>query len=129
MKKMLFLTLLAVALAAVNVPAATSAQTKQKPARQKKIGLAKARQIALQKAPGKVEAGEFEIENKKPVYSFDIRNQKGTITEVQVEAYTGEIVSVEEENRAAEAAEKKADAKEKHAKEKRAAKSAAKSKQ
>ena len=81
-------------------------------AQSKKIGMAKARAIALKRAAGKVESGEFEKENGKSVYSFDIRNSKGTITEVQVEAYTGKIVSVEEENKKAEAAEKRAEAKE-----------------
>lgn len=76
-------------------------------AQTKKIGMAKAKAIALKQAAGKVESGEFEKENGKSVYSFDIRNSKGTITEVQVEAYTGKVVSVEEENKKAEAAEKK----------------------
>ena len=79
-------------------------------AQTKKIGMAKAKAIALKQASGKVESGEFEKENGKSVYSFDIRNSKGTITEVQVEAYTGKIVSVEEENKKAEAAEKRAEA-------------------
>lgn len=121
MKKTLFLTASALALALTIFGASAtfvSAQTKQKSVQKKKIGqrigMSKAREIALQRAAGKVEGGEYEVENGKSVYSFDIRNEKGTITEVQVEAYTGEIVSVEEENAAAEAAEKKEEGKAKH---------------
>ena len=71
-----------------------------------KITKAQAQAIALQRASGRVEDGELEKEHGKWVYSFDIRNAKGTITEVQVDAYTGKVVSVEEENAAAEAKEK-----------------------
>ncbi len=76
-------------------------------AQTKKIGMEKARTIATQKAAGKIEGEELEKENGKTIYSFDIRNSKGTITEVQVDAYTGAIVSVEEEDAAAEASEKR----------------------
>ena len=60
---------------------------------------------------GKIEDAELEREHGKLVYSFDIRNPKGTITEVQIDAKTGKIVSVEEENAAAEVKEKAEDAK------------------
>ena len=76
-------------------------------AQTKKIGMTKAREIATQKAAGKIEGEELENENGKTIYSFDIRNSKGTITEVQVDAYTGAIVSVEEEDAQKEAAEKR----------------------
>lgn len=93
---------------------ATAAQAKQNSVqKKKKIGMAKAREIALARATGKIEESELEKENGRLVYSFDIRNDKGTITEVQVEAYTGEVVSVEEENAAKEAAEKKQEKQEK----------------
>ena len=84
----------------------------------KKIGMAKARRIALEKASGKIEGSELEKENGKTVYSFDIRNAKGTITEVQVDAYTGAVVSVEEENKQQEAAEKAEEKREKKGKRK-----------
>ncbi len=77
--------------------------------KQAKITKAEAEAIALKKAAGTVEDGELEMEHGKLVYSFDIRNKKGTITEVQVDAKTGKIVSVEEEDAAKEAAEKKQD--------------------
>ena len=80
----------------------------KKLARQAKITMAEAREIAQAKEPnGKIEGEELEKENGKIVYSFDIRNSKGTITEVQVDANTGAIVSIEEENARQEAAEKR----------------------
>ncbi len=82
----------------------------------KKIGMKKARELALQKASGKIEGSELEKEHGKFVYSFDIRNGKGTITEVQIDAYTGAVVSVEEENKQQEAAEKAKEKKEKKGK-------------
>ena len=62
---------------------------------------------------GKVEGEELEKEKGKLVYSFDIRNDRGTISEVWVDAKTGKVIKVEEENAAAEAKEKKEDAKKK----------------
>ncbi len=76
-------------------------------ASQAKITREQAEKTALKKAKGAFEEGELEMENGKLVYSFDIRNKKGTITEVQVDAKTGKIVSVEEEDAATESAEKK----------------------
>ena len=82
-------------------------------AQTKKIGMTRARAIAAKKAAGKIESSELEKESGKWIYSFDIRNNKGTITEVHVDAYTGAIVKVEEENKKAEAAEKMQKSKEK----------------
>ena len=120
MKKNIVLTITAVAVAAfgaVNSAAmetkSHSNQTQTKRQKKAKIGMKKAREIALTKATGKIEGAELENEKGKTIYSFDIRNDKGTITEVQVEAYTGEIVSVEEEDAKAEAAEKKQERQEK----------------
>src|SRR5258705_13644341 len=103
------------AMAAVGAPftlANPSDQNKEsqeqaKLAAQARITMEKAREIALNKAPGKVESAELEREHGKLVYSFDIRNAKGTIDEVQVSALTGKIVRVEHETKAQEAAEKK----------------------
>lgn len=79
-----------------------------------KITMAKAREIALAKVPGgKIESGELEREHGKLIYSFDIRNSKGSVTEVNVDAVTSKIVAVQQENAAKEAAEKKQEAKEK----------------
>ena len=82
-------------------------------AKQAKITMAEAREIAHKKAAGRIEGAELEREHGKLVYSFDIRNAKGTITEVQVDAKDGSIVSVEEENKAAEQKEKRAEKREK----------------
>ncbi|MEP6901722.1 MAG: PepSY domain-containing protein [Actinomycetota bacterium] len=82
-------------------------------AQTKKIGMTKARAIALQNASGKIESSELEHEKGKWIYSFDIRNSKGTISEVNIEAYTGAVVAVEEENRRKETAEKQQEKKEK----------------
>ncbi len=97
-----------------------SAQEKQDKnlVKQAKITMAQAREIAKKKAAGKIEGEELEKENGKLIYSFDIRNAKGTITEVQVDAKTGAIVSVEEENKAAEQKEKQQDKREKSKKKK-----------
>src|SRR3989442_11495320 len=72
-----------------------SAEQQAKLASQAKITKEHAQEIALQRAPGKVESGELEREHGKLVYSFDIRNSKGTIDEGQVSAITGKIVRVE----------------------------------
>ncbi|HEV2101920.1 MAG TPA: PepSY domain-containing protein [Candidatus Acidoferrum sp.] len=75
-----------------------------------KISIEAARATALKKVPGEIQEEELEKENGKLVYSFDIRatGQKD-ITEVQVSAVDGSIVSVEKENAASEAKEKKQD--------------------
>ena len=84
-------------------------KTNDKLARQAKITMQQAREIALKKAAGTIEEGELEKEKGKLVYSFDIRTSDGMITEVLVNAKNGEIVSVEKEDAAKEAAEKKQD--------------------
>ena len=81
--------------------------------RQAKITMEQAQATALQRAPGTVEGSELEKEHGKLVYSFDIRNAKGTIDEVQVSAITGKIVRVEHENKKQEADEKRQERKEK----------------
>jgi uncharacterized membrane protein YkoI len=81
--------------------------------KQAKITMDQARETALKRAPGNVEAGELEREHGRLVYSFDIRNAKGTIDEVQVSAITGKVVRVEHENKKQEAAEKRKESQEK----------------
>ena len=82
-------------------------------ARQAKITMERAREIALQRAPGAVESAELEREHGQLVYSFDIRNAEGTITEVQVNALTGKVARIEHENKSQEAAEKRKEQREK----------------
>ncbi len=98
MKKVLFLTALMICGLTFN----TSAD-----AQGKKIGMKKAREIAAKQASGKINSGELEKENGKWIYSFDVKNSKGTVTEVNIDAYTGAVISVDEEDAAKEAAEKK----------------------
>lgn len=83
-------------------------------ARQAKITKEQAQETALKRAPGNVESSELEREHGKLVYSFDIRNAKGTITEVQVSAITGKVLRVEHENKKQEAAEKRKESREKN---------------
>jgi uncharacterized membrane protein YkoI len=119
---MTIITVLALALGAVawaapsrgqNEAEGKNSQGQEKLAKQARITMEQARETALKRAPGNVESGELEKEHGKLVYSFDIRNSKGTITEVQVSAITGKVVRVEHENKKQEAAEKEKEAKEK----------------
>lgn len=109
--------------AVIFVIAATgvSAQEKQDAnlVRQAKITLEQAREIAQKKAAGKIESEELEREHGKLIYSFDIRNSKGTITEVQVDAKTGKLVSVKEESKKDEKNEKQQEEREKTKKNKK----------
>jgi uncharacterized membrane protein YkoI len=90
-----------------------SQEEQAKLAREAKVTKQQAQEVALKRAPGTVESAELEREHKQLVYSFDIRNAKGTITEVQVSAVTGKVVRVEHENKKQEAAEKRKEAGEK----------------
>ncbi len=90
------------------------ARNEAKLARQAKITKEQAQEIALKRAPGTVESAELEREHGKLVYSFDIRNSKGTIDEVQVSAINGKIVRVEHENKKQEKAEKRKEKRAKH---------------
>ena len=86
---------------------------------QAKISEEQATKIALQKVPkGKVQDKGLEEENGKLVWSFDL-TMPGTkdITEVQVDAKTGEVVEVKTETPKDEAKEKAED-KEKSGKDK-----------
>ena len=62
----------------------------------------------------KISSAELERENGKLIYSFDIKKSGQTgVTEVAVDAISGEIVDVHHETPAKEATEKKQEAKEK----------------
>ncbi|MCY7346556.1 MAG: PepSY domain-containing protein [Pyrinomonadaceae bacterium] len=82
-------------------------------AQAKLIGMKRAKQIALAQANGKIKSSELEKEKGTTVYSFDIRNAKGGITEVLVDAFSGKVIEVKAETAAAEAREKREDAKKK----------------
>jgi uncharacterized membrane protein YkoI len=74
-----------------------------------KITKEQAEKTALEKVPGgTIKEGELEKEHGKLIWSFDISTPDSTdIKEVQVDAITGEVVSVKTESAAAEAKEKK----------------------
>jgi uncharacterized membrane protein YkoI len=80
-----------------------------------KVTQAEAEKTALAKVPnGTIKEGELEKEHGKLVWSFDIATPGSQdITEVQVNAKTGKIVTVETETPAQQAREKQADAREK----------------
>jgi uncharacterized membrane protein YkoI len=108
-------------LIAGSLTLATAAEKKHRNARlqaQAKITRQDAQKTALAKVPGgKVKEAELEEENGKLVWSFDILSP-GTkdITEVQVDAKTGEVVALDKEtpgDEAKEADEKVGDAREK----------------
>jgi uncharacterized membrane protein YkoI len=90
-------------IAAFTLVAAMSAIAKP-PA---KISMATARAIALKKVPGgKIESAELEREHGKLIYSFDIKTSKPGVTEVNIDAITGKIISIDQETPAQEAKEK-----------------------
>ena len=96
-------------LAAGLTACVTEKQEQAKLEAKAKITRADAENIALAKAPGgSVKEGGIEEENGKLIYSFDIA-VPGTrdITEVQVDAKNGEVVSVAKETPAQQADEKK----------------------
>ena len=72
-----------------------------------KIGMKRAMEIATKRVHGTVKSKELEHEKGRWIYSFDISTGKGKITEVNVDAYTGEIIAVDVENSAKEAKEAK----------------------
>jgi hypothetical protein len=74
---------------------------------QAKISKEQAQQTALTKAPGgTIKEAELENENGKLIWSFDITGSPG-VTEVNVDAITGDVVNTENESAADEAKEKK----------------------
>lgn len=76
-----------------------------------KVTMKKARMIALAKVPGgTIASSELENEGGKLIYSFDIKTKdRKSITEVNVDAMNGNVVAVQNESPAKEAAEKKAE--------------------
>src|SRR6267143_713974 len=108
-------------LSAGLVGCATEEKKEAKLQAEAKVTRADAEKTALSKAPGgTIKEGELEKEKGKLIWSFDITTP-GTsdITEVHVDATTGQIASVEKETAADEAKEKDKEGKgKKHSKEK-----------
>ena len=95
--------------------AVQAAETQAQLQKEAKISMEKARATALKKVPGgKIESAELEREHGKLIYSFDIKTSRPGVTEVNVDAITGKVLSSKQETPAKEAAEKKQEAKEKH---------------
>ncbi|SRR5258706_14326710 len=108
-RKTIIQSLLSLALIGMIAGCATEAQKAGKLEAQAKVTRADAEKTALAKVPGgTVKEGELEKEKGKLIWSFDISTPGSKdITEVQVSAITGEIVSVENESAEKEAKEKK----------------------
>jgi hypothetical protein len=106
-------TLLAAALLAAVSNGCSTSQAKLEA--QARVPKADAQSIALAKAPGgTVKECELEKEKGKLIWSFDIETPGSqNITEVQVDAKTGEIVSIEKETPKEQEKEAKEKAKEK----------------
>src|SRR5262249_31937713 len=92
---------------------ATEQQEQAKLQAEAKISRADAEKTALTKAPnGTIKEGELEKEHGKLIWSFDIAiPDSRDITEVAVNALTGEVVSVEKESPEQEAKEKSGEGK------------------
>jgi uncharacterized membrane protein YkoI len=103
-RSLLTLGLLA-ACSASTVAAAEETQTALKA--QAKVTEAKAQKTALAKVPGgSIRSSELEKERGKLIWSFDIAMPKSrNVTEVQVDARTGKIVSTQIERPADQAKE------------------------
>jgi uncharacterized membrane protein YkoI len=104
------------ALICTGVASAVAGDKKSKEAKleaKAKISRTDAEKTALSKVPGgTIKEGEIEKEHGKLVWSFDITTPDSKdITEVQVDAKTGKVVSVEKETPEEQAKEKEADAK------------------
>ena len=94
-----------------TLAAAEESQTALKA--QAKVTEAKARTTALAKVPGgSIKSSELETERGKLIWSFDIAMPKSrNVTEVQVDAKTGKIVSTQIETPEDQAKEATADKK------------------
>ncbi len=90
---------------------ATTKEDEGKLQAQAKISRSEAGKIALAKVPsGTIKEGEIEKEKGKLIWSFDIATPGTTdITEINVDAMSGEVVAIEKETPAQQAKEKKKD--------------------
>ena len=97
---------------------ATEEQREAKLQAEAKVSRVDAERTALAKVPGgTIKEGELEKEKGKLIWSFDISTSGSTdIKEVQVDAITGQIVSIETETANSEAKERKKEEDEKEEK-------------
>jgi uncharacterized membrane protein YkoI len=63
-----------------------------------KFTFADARKIALQRVPGKITDQELEKENGRLQYAFEIVTAEGKSFDVEIDAITGEVLKVEDED-------------------------------
>ena len=98
-------------IAAASLPALQEAEPGLKA--QAKVTYEEAQKTALGRVKhAAIQSAELERENGKLLYSFDLkRHGRGGIDEVQVDALTGAVLSVQHEGPAAEAAERAQDLK------------------
>ena len=104
-------SLCGIAAAQAQIPVPKKSNIPARLKKDAKISVEQARSTAVTKVPGDIQEEELENEHGRLVYSFDIRavGQKD-ITEVQVSAIDGSIVSVEKEDAASEAKQKQQEA-------------------
>lgn len=93
--------LVAAAVAAVFSNTASAGHETIKPHKADSLG--KCVKAALSKHEGKIVKMEFKLENKSPVYEFDIESADGTAWDVECNAKTGKIIEIEEEVKADDA--------------------------
>ena len=104
--KLTIINLVAVIVALGAAGCASEQQEQAEMQSQAKITKEQAQQTALAKAPGgTIKEGELENEKGKLIWSFDIAGSPG-VTEVNVDAITGEVVGVEDESSGKESKEK-----------------------
>ena len=77
---------------AIGITAAQSAQTAPKLTEEQAV------EIALQAVPGEVVETELEKWFQKRVYEIEIRTAEGVITEVELNADSGEVLEIEIED-------------------------------
>lgn len=107
---------LIVAIAVSATTGSAAGHSEKKMLAEAKVDRTHAERIAIGAAHGgNIKSGEIERGKGHLVWSFDIvRPNTSTITEVLIDAATGKVVSVQNENAAKEAAEARAQARKKH---------------
>jgi uncharacterized membrane protein YkoI len=89
---MVLLGAICVSTTGVFAQAKTSKQKMTSSKRVKTVTIDSARKTALKHAAGTVESEETQTQNGKSVYAFDIKNSKGSMHEVWVDAKTGRVI-------------------------------------
>lgn len=88
------LTMLSIVIAAF---AASNAQAEMKTFPKSKVGFEKCLSSALKAKSGNVVKVEYKLEDKVPVYEFDIETADGKAWDVECNSKTGKITEIEEE--------------------------------